>query len=211
MITCHHSVCLALSSDIHFTYPYLHCYGGTILRGSKYGSGCLNNFNFDQGKKVIKCHGNSLIRESTWYFGDYFASVKIHLTFWPPLRILYYFDRPLTIFWKNSTEMADKFSFDLRRIKKNSFFRMWCVTWTIGRNSTGNSPTTTVLAIFFELGNLTLTAGTVLPYLTPFLRPVNALESQNLKEVYWWKGRIIQGLVGKITFRDKDRWQSGIL
>jgi len=34
--------------------------------------------------------------------------------------------------------MADKFSFDLRRIKKNSFFWLWCVTWTIGRNGTVN-------------------------------------------------------------------------
>ena len=31
-------------------------------------------------------------------------------------RLLYYFDRSFTIFGKNSTEMADKFSFDLRRI-----------------------------------------------------------------------------------------------
>ena len=51
-------------------------------------------------------------------------------------QVLYRFDRSFTIFGKKSPEMADKFSFDLRRIKKNSFFGMWCVTWTIGQNGT---------------------------------------------------------------------------
>ena len=31
--------------------------------------------------------------------------------------------------------LADIFSFDLRQIKKRVFFGMWCVTWTLGRNS----------------------------------------------------------------------------
>jgi len=43
-----------------------------------------------------------------------------------PLRsshpILYYFDQVFTILEKKWAEMADNFSFDLRRIKKNSFF-----------------------------------------------------------------------------------------
>jgi hypothetical protein len=35
---------------------------------------------------------------------------------------LYYFDQVFTILGKISPEMADKISFDLRRIKKNCFF-----------------------------------------------------------------------------------------
>jgi hypothetical protein len=36
--------------------------------------------------------------------------------------VLYYYDQSFTILEKNYSEMADKFSFDLRQIKKNSFF-----------------------------------------------------------------------------------------
>jgi hypothetical protein len=38
------------------------------------------------------------------------------------LRILYYFDQVFTILGKKWAEMADKFSFDLRRIKKKKVF-----------------------------------------------------------------------------------------
>ena len=37
------------------------------------------------------------------------------------LVILYHFDQMFTIFGKNSPEMANKFSFDLRQIKKIVF------------------------------------------------------------------------------------------
>jgi hypothetical protein len=43
-------------------------------------------------------------------------------------RLLYYYDQSFTILEKNYSEMADKFSFDLRRIKKNSFFSDVTVT-----------------------------------------------------------------------------------
>jgi hypothetical protein len=42
--------------------------------------------------------------------------------------ILYYFDQSFTILEKIYSEMADKFSFDLRRIKTNSFFSDVTVT-----------------------------------------------------------------------------------
>jgi hypothetical protein len=38
------------------------------------------------------------------------------------MELLYYYDQSFTILEKNYSEMADKFSFDLRRIKTNSFF-----------------------------------------------------------------------------------------
>jgi len=37
-------------------------------------------------------------------------------------RLLYYYDRSFTILENFHAEMAEKFSFDLRRIKKNTFF-----------------------------------------------------------------------------------------
>ena len=49
-------------------------------------------------------------------------------------RILYYYDQSFTILEIFHSEMAEKFSFDLRRIKKYTFFSD--VTITIGRNST---------------------------------------------------------------------------
>jgi len=38
------------------------------------------------------------------------------------LSILYYYDQSFMILGKNYSKMADKFSFDLRQIKKNIFF-----------------------------------------------------------------------------------------
>ena len=50
--------------------------------------------------------------------------------------VLYHFDQVFTILEILVSEKADKFSFELRRILKRSFFSAVTRDWTLGRNGT---------------------------------------------------------------------------
>ena len=99
-----------------------------VQEGQKRAASNFSNISSDHQPNVNPCRW----RNNRCWLQDNNLSIS---------TVLYYFDQVFTILEKKWAEMANKFSFDLRQIKKNSFFLLWCVMWTLGRNSTVVSST----------------------------------------------------------------------